>query len=85
MTFNTELTSAIELSNLLDLSEVIIQSALNRKESRGSHQRIDHIDRDDENYLAHTLAYKTDGELPRIEYLPVVITKWPPGDRVYGN
>ena len=85
MTFNTELMSAIELSNLLDLSEVIIQSALNRKESRGSHQRIDHIDRDDENYLAHTLAYKTDGELPRIEYLPVVITKWPPGDRVYGN
>ena len=85
MTFNTELTSAIELSNLLDLSEVIIQSALNRKESRGSHQRIDHIDRDDENYLAHTMAYKTDGELPRIEYLPVVITKWPPGDRVYGN
>ncbi len=85
MTFNTELTSAIELSNLLDLSEVIIQSALSRKESRGSHQRIDHIDRDDENYLAHTMAYKTDGELPRIEYLPVVITKWPPGDRVYGN
>ncbi|TDI66530.1 MAG: fumarate reductase (quinol) flavoprotein subunit [Bacteroidetes bacterium] len=85
MTFNTELMSAIELLNLLDLSEVIIQSALNRKESRGSHQRIDHIERDDENYLAHTLAYKTDGELPRIEYLPVVITKWPPGDRVYGN
>jgi len=85
MTFNTELMSAIELSNLLDLSEVIIQSALNRKESRGSHQRIDHVDRDDENYLAHTLAYKTDGALPRIEYLPVVITKWPPGDRVYGN
>ena len=85
MTFNTELVSAIELSNLLDLSEVIIESALQRKESRGSHQRIDHVDRDDENYLAHTLAYKTDGTLPKIKYLPVVITKWPPGERVYGN
>ncbi len=85
MTFNTELVSAIELSNLLDLAEVIIQSALNRKESRGSHQRHDYTNRDDENFLAHTLAYISDEALPRIEYLPVVITKWPPGDRVYGN
>ncbi len=85
MTFNTELISAIELENLLDLSEVIIESALNRKESRGSHQRIDHVDRDDENFLAHSLAYRVDGTAPRIEYLPVVITKWPPADRVYGK
>jgi fumarate reductase flavoprotein subunit len=85
MTFNTELISAIELENLLELSEAIIESALNRKESRGSHQRNDHVDRDDENYLAHTLAYRADGTVPRIEYLPVVITKWPPGDRIYGK
>lgn len=85
MTFNTELIAAIELENLLDLSEVIVESALNRTESRGSHQRIDHVERDDENFLAHSLAYKTEGTVPRIEYLPVVITKWPPGDRVYGK
>ena len=85
MTFNTELVSAIELSNLLELSEVIIQSALKRTESRGSHQRIDHVDRDDENFLSHTLAYKSGETLPRIEYLPVIITKWPPGERVYGK
>jgi len=85
MTFNTELVSAIELSNLLDLAEVVIESALNRKESRGSHQRVDHVERDDENFLSHTLAYKSDGNLPRIEYLPVIITKWPPADRVYGK
>jgi fumarate reductase flavoprotein subunit len=85
MTFNTELISAIELENLLELSEVIIESALNRKESRGSHQRTDHVGRDDENFLVHTLAYQADGTVPRIEYLPVIITKWPPGERVYGK
>lgn len=85
LTFNTELTAAMELVNLLDIAEAIIQSALSRKESRGSHQRTDYEKRDDENYLAHSMAYKADDGAPRIEYLPVTITKWPPGERVYGR
>ncbi|MCZ6899339.1 MAG: fumarate reductase (quinol) flavoprotein subunit [Bacteroidetes bacterium] len=84
-TFNTELVAALELSNLLDLAESIVQSALSRKESRGSHQRTDYEKRDDENYLAHSLAYQEKDNKPRIEYLPVTITKWPPGERVYGR
>ena len=84
-TFNTELVAALELSNMVDLAESIVQSALNRKESRGSHQRTDYKDRDDENYLTHSLAYEEKNNKPRIEYLPVTITKWPPGERVYGR
>ena len=85
MTFNTELTSAIELRNMLDLTEAIIESALKRNESRGSHQRSDFEERDDKNYLSHSLAYKSDSGYPTIKYLPVTITKWPPGERKYGN
>ena len=87
LTFNTELTLALELSFMLDLAEVIIQSARQRRESRGSHQRSDHPQRNDQEYLAHSLAYREqkDGVPPRIEYLPVTITRWPPGKRVYGK
>jgi fumarate reductase flavoprotein subunit len=82
--FNTDLTTALELECLLDAAETVAFSALARKESRGSHQRTDYPKRDDENYLRHSLAYRTEGE-PRIEYLDVVITKWPPAERVYGR
>jgi fumarate reductase flavoprotein subunit len=82
--FNTELTSALELEFMLDLSEAVAHSGLARTESRGSHQRIDFPQRDDENFLRHTLAYRTDGK-PRIEYLDVVITRWPPQERIYGK
>ena len=82
--FNTELTSALELEFMIDVAEAITYSALERKESRGSHQRTDHPERDDKNYLKHSLAYKNDIE-PRIDYKNVVITKWPPGERVYGK
>jgi fumarate reductase flavoprotein subunit len=84
-TFNTELTSALELSYMLDLAAAIVQSALQRKESRGSHQRTDHPQRDDARYLGHSLAYRVEDGPPRIEYLPVTITRWPPGERVYGR
>jgi len=84
-TFNTELISALELTSMLDLSETIIQSALERTESRGSHQRTDHPERDDENFLVHSLAYKSGDGPPKIEYKPVTITNWPPGERVYGR
>jgi fumarate reductase flavoprotein subunit len=77
-TFNTQLINA------LDTAEALAYSAAARKESRGSHQRLDHPERDDENYLKHSLAYQTDGD-PRVDYLDVVITRWPPGERVYGK
>jgi fumarate reductase flavoprotein subunit len=82
--FNTELTAALELGFLLDAAEAVAFSALARKESRGSHQRLDFPQRDDQHYLKHSLAYRTDGD-PRIDYLDVVITKWPPAERVYGT
>ncbi len=85
LTFNTELVAAIELSYMIDVAETIVQSALDRTESRGSHQRTDHPKRDDEKFLAHSLAFKTEKGSPRIEYLPVTITRWPPGERVYGK
>jgi fumarate reductase flavoprotein subunit len=83
LSFNTELTSALELEFMLEIAEAVAHSALQRKESRGSHQRTDFAERDDVNYLKHSLAYRTDGA-PRIEYQDVVITKWPPAERVYG-
>ncbi|MEE8537366.1 MAG: fumarate reductase (quinol) flavoprotein subunit [Acidobacteriota bacterium] len=84
-TFNTELPAGLELTNMLDLAEVIIHSALERRESRGAHQRTDHSQRDDRRFLAHSLAYQVEDRSPRIEYLPVAITRWPPGERVYGR
>lgn len=82
--FNTELTTALELENMLGIAEAVAHSAVNRKESRGSHQRSDHPKRDDEKFLSHSLAYRT-SDAPRIEYKDVVITNWPPAERTYGE
>jgi fumarate reductase flavoprotein subunit len=83
--WNTEWLLAIELGYLLEVAQVIVYSALNRKESRGSHQRLDGFEnRDDVNYLKHTLAYYTGDGAPRIEYGDVKITKSKPGTRAYG-
>ena len=82
--YNTELISALELDFMLDVADSVVDSALARRESRGSHQRLDHPDRDDDQFLKHSLAYRTD-DRPRIAYKDVVITKWPPGRRVYGQ
>jgi fumarate reductase flavoprotein subunit len=84
-TFNTELTAALELSYMLDVAEVIVHSALRRRESRGSHQRTDYPRRDDQEFLRHSLAFRTEKGPPRIDYLPVTITRWPPGQRIYGR
>ncbi|MBI3670845.1 MAG: fumarate reductase (quinol) flavoprotein subunit [Acidobacteria bacterium] len=84
-TFNTELLAALELSFMLDVAVAIVQCALHRTESRGAHQRTDFPKRDDEKFLAHSLLFwKEDGK-PRVDYLPVRITRWPPGERVYGE
>jgi succinate dehydrogenase / fumarate reductase flavoprotein subunit len=80
--FNTEMLNAWELGNLLDVAEVVAVSALNRKESRGGHSRVDYPERDDENWLKHTLVTKKDDKF-EISYKPVVITKYQPKARVY--
>ncbi len=80
--FNTELLNAWEFGNLLDIAEVVALSALNRKESRGGHSREDFPDRDDKNWLKHTLVWNKNGRL-EIDYKPVVITKHQPKARVY--
>ncbi len=75
--FNSELIQSLELFSLLDLAETIVAGALARQESRGAHYRSDFPQRDDVNWLKHTLAYRTpDG--PRLEYAPVAITRFPP-------
>jgi len=81
--FNQDLLEAWEVGNLLDIAEVTTVSALARKESRGAHSREDYPDRDDHNWLKHTLAYREEDGSIRLEYKPVVITKWQPKARVY--
>ena len=83
--WNTDWLLAIELGYLLDVAEAMAHSALRRKESRGSHQRLDGYEqRDDVNFLKHSLAYYAGDDAPRIAYGPVNITTSPPGTRAYG-
>lgn len=84
-TFNTELLSALELTCMLDVAACMVHSALHRTESRGAHQRTDHPGRDDRNFLAHSVVTRTPDGSMRTDYQPVVITRWPPGERVYGQ
>jgi fumarate reductase flavoprotein subunit len=84
-TFNTERVAALELSFMLDVAESIVECALRREESRGAHQRIDFPARDDRRFLAHSLITRNADGSGRVEYLPVTITRWPPGERVYGK
>lgn len=83
-TFNTELVAALELGAMIDVGEAIAHSALARTESRGSHQRTDHPDRDDAGFLRHSLAVRGEGG-PTVGYKDVTVTRWPPGERVYGR
>jgi fumarate reductase flavoprotein subunit len=63
----------------------MVASALRREESRGAHQRTDFPRRDDTRFLGHSLVTRGSGGTPDVEYLPVTITRWPPGERVYGR
>ncbi|TVQ91804.1 MAG: fumarate reductase (quinol) flavoprotein subunit [Deltaproteobacteria bacterium] len=84
--FNTELIAALELSCALDVALAIGASAAARKESRGSHQRLDAFSvRDDERFLAHSLVDYAESGVPAIRYGPVEITSYPPEERVYGG
>ncbi len=81
--YNSELLEAVELGFLLDLAEVLVVSARNRKESRGGHAREDYQQRDDQNYMKHTMAYRQpDGEI-RLDWKPVVVTRYQPMARKY--
>ena len=81
--FNNDLTQAIELGFLLDLAACMIPAGVARKESRGAHARPhDYPDRDDENFLRHTMMTMRGGEV-ELDWEPVRITKWPPGERTY--
>ena len=84
--FNSDLLEAIELGFLLELAEVTVVGALNRKESRGGHAREDYPNRDDTNYMRHTMAYKQGTELSsdiRLDFKPVVQTRYEPKERKY--
>lgn len=88
--YNTDLLEAVELGFLLDLAEVVVYSARNRKESRGGHMRDDYPDRDDENYMKHTMAYLTGdaqssdaADHIRLDWKPVVMTRYQPMERKY--
>jgi len=88
--FNTDLLEAVELGFLLDLAEVVVYSARNRQESRGGHMRDDYPKRDDENYMVHTMAYLTGdphssnaADHIRLDWKPVVITRYQPMERKY--
>jgi succinate dehydrogenase / fumarate reductase flavoprotein subunit len=81
--FNNDLTQALELEFLLDLAACMIPAGIERKESRGAHARpYDYPDRDDENYMRHTLVRWVDGA-PKLEWKPVTTTKWQPMERTY--
>ncbi|MFH1184105.1 MAG: FAD-dependent oxidoreductase [Chloroflexota bacterium] len=80
--FNTELVNAWELGNMLEIAAVTAECALNRQESRGGHSREDFPKRDDQNWLKHTLAWLRGGRIT-VGYKPVVVTKYPPQERVY--
>jgi len=81
--FNYDLTEAIELGFLIDLAESLVVSALARTESRGAHFRDDHPNRDDANWMRHSLAFRTDEGDVRLDYKPVVGGKYEPMERKY--
>jgi succinate dehydrogenase/fumarate reductase flavoprotein subunit len=82
-TFNTEITAALELDFMLEVSTAIVFSALAREESRGAHARVDFPERDDAKYLKHTIAYHTNTLAPRLDYRDVRITNFQPQARTY--
>ena len=81
--YNTDLLEAIELGFLLDLSEVLVVSALARKETRGGHAREDYQVRDDEKFMQHTMAYPDNEKGIRLDYKPVTMTRYEPMERKY--
>ena len=82
-TWNSELVEALELRSLMRVGEIILTSALNRRESRGSHFREDCPDRDDAKFLQHTIASYSSAAGVTIDYMPVVVNQFEPKERKY--
>ena len=81
--FNQALTFVLELGFMLDCGETIIHDALHRTESRGAHTRVDHPERNDQEWLRHSLlTFRESGE-PALSYVPVTLTRWKPEVRTY--
>ena len=83
--FNTDLQSALELRNMLDVAETVAEGSLERRESRGAHQRLDFPERDDANFLKHSLCFRQADGRPRVEWSEVNITRSQPGERNYSG
>lgn len=83
--FNTDLQSALELRNMLEVAETIAEGSLERRESRGAHQRLDFTERDDVNFLKHSLCFRQPDGRPRVEWSEVTITRSQPGVRDYSG
>jgi succinate dehydrogenase / fumarate reductase flavoprotein subunit len=82
--FNSDLTQSLELGFLLDLAQCMVEAGIARKESRGAHARpYDYPDRDDANYMKHTLVTLDDEGRPRLNWRDVTVTKWQPQERTY--
>jgi len=83
--FNTDLQQALELRNLLDVAETVAEGSLQRRESRGAHQRLDYTERDDVEFLKHSLCFRQPDGRPRVEWSEVAITRSQPGVRDYSG
>ncbi len=83
--FNTDLQSALELRNMLAVAETIAEASLQRRESRGAHQRLDHAERDDVNFLKHSVCFRQSDDRPLVEWSDVTITSSQPGVRDYSG
>ncbi len=81
-TFNTDLTSVLELESMLELADCLVTGALAREESRGAHNRLDYPERDDDRWMRHTLAWNDLGQV-RLDYKDVTITRFQPQTRTY--
>jgi succinate dehydrogenase / fumarate reductase, flavoprotein subunit len=80
--FNTDLIQAIELRSMLEMADCLVTGAVARTESRGAHSRLDHPERDDDNWLRHSIALYDEGEV-ELDYRPVTITEFQPAARSY--
>ena len=83
--FNTDLQQALELRNMLDVAETVAEGSLERRESRGAHQRLDYTERDDVNFLKHSLCFRQPDGRPRVDWTDVTITRSKPGVRDYSG
>jgi succinate dehydrogenase / fumarate reductase flavoprotein subunit len=81
--FNYDLVDTLELGGMLELAEVTALTALKRTECRGSHWRTDHLGRDDDRWLRHSLASYNAADRPKLAYTDVIVTKYPPQAREY--